>query len=71
MNEELHIKREDTNFPPKGLSICEPWILFSVGAMIGLASSNFIMSMLGDLGLGVVKYYNVGPLVFSSLYFSV
>jgi hypothetical protein len=38
--------------------------------MIGLASSNYVISMLGDLGLGVVKYYNIGPLIFSSLYFA-
>ena len=44
-------------------------MIFSVSAMICLATSNYMMSWLGDLGLGVVKYYNVGPLFLTSAYF--
>jgi uncharacterized membrane protein YfcA len=47
----------------------EPWVIFALGGMLGLSCTNFMNSQLTDLGLKVMYYYNVGPLLICTLYF--
>ena len=70
LSDKLSPSPEDNpNKKTTGKTCCEPWVLLSIGGMLGLATSNYLNGMLGELGLRVLFYYNVGPLIVCSLYF--
>ena len=50
-------------------SILEPWVWLSIGAMLFLAASDFIVSLYGHMGVKLMMYYNVGPLLGCLIYY--
>ena len=47
----------------------EPWVWFSIGAMLFLAASDYIVSLYGHMGVKMMIYYNFGPLMVCFVYF--
>lgn len=42
---------------------------FSIGAMLFLAASDYIVSLYGHMGVKMMMYYNIGPLMVCFIYF--
>jgi|LakMenEpi03Aug12_release.lakeMendotaPanAssembly.Ray.scaffolds.fasta_scaffold3070183_1 hypothetical protein len=50
-------------------SIFEQWVWLSIGAMLFFATSDFIVSLYGHMGVKLLMYYNVGPLFGCLIYY--
>ena len=69
LDKKLNADSKSSDSPQKKSSILEPWFLYAVGSMFAMATANYLNGVLGHLGLKILFYYNIGPLVVSSTYF--
>lgn len=51
-------------------SLIEPWVWLSLISMVCFATSDYIVSLFGDIGgVKMLMYYSVGPLLAGLIYF--
>ena len=51
-------------------SLIEPWVWLSLTSMVCFATSDYIVSLFGDIGgVKMLMYYSVGPLLAGCIYF--